>query len=278
MSPTIPTLQNCPTCRDKGVTARLSRELGAELEYFCPKGHRFAEVPKEAESVAVKVPTGEYRKSTVGVHKLANGTPEAAQGEAEHPAKPATTSAEEIVRQEATERESGPSEAHIVLIRLEAELEQVRVQLAGCLVAAEGATRDLAKQGDYGWSPAYQAVLDLRQKYDALDIEYRGLRAQFDELQKHYYVLADALECTKKGAMTEASSTGQVQAPMSDRPIASFHPTSTALPGGEALVIIRLSESAVDALRVEAENQGRRWEEYFQSQVAYAIEQRGGVF
>jgi len=44
------------------------------------------------------------------------------------------------------------------------ELDQLRTQLAGCLTAADGATTDPAKQGDYGWSPAYQRVLELRQQ------------------------------------------------------------------------------------------------------------------
>lgn len=46
------------------------------------------------------------------------------------------------------------------------ELDQLRTQLAGCSVAALGATMDQpAQKGDYGWSPAYQDVLDLREKY-----------------------------------------------------------------------------------------------------------------
>lgn len=48
----------------------------------------------------------------------------------------------------------------------QAEVEQLRVQLAGCSVAALGGTNDPAKKGDWGWSPAYQDVLDLRLKYD----------------------------------------------------------------------------------------------------------------
>lgn len=54
------------------------------------------------------------------------------------------------------------------------ELEQLLVQLGGCLTAAEGATKNPAKRGDYGWSPAYQAVLDLRLKYEEL-IKHPGL-------------------------------------------------------------------------------------------------------
>ncbi len=42
------------------------------------------------------------------------------------------------------------------------ELEQCRVQLAGCLTAAEGGTKYPAKQGDYGWSLAYQKTLECR--------------------------------------------------------------------------------------------------------------------
>ncbi len=48
------------------------------------------------------------------------------------------------------------------------EVEQLRVQLAGVLTAADGATRNPVTRGQWGWSPAYQAVLELRMKYDKL--------------------------------------------------------------------------------------------------------------
>lgn len=48
------------------------------------------------------------------------------------------------------------------------ELEQARVQLAGCSVAALGWNHKPAMRGDYGWSQAYQDVLELRRDYDKL--------------------------------------------------------------------------------------------------------------
>ena len=52
--------------------------------------------------------------------------------------------------------------------RLKQEVEQLTVQLAGCGVAALGGTDDPAEKGAYGWSVAYQDILELRRKYDNL--------------------------------------------------------------------------------------------------------------
>jgi len=51
------------------------------------------------------------------------------------------------------------------------ELERLQVQLAGCGVAALGWSKveQRAKQGDYGWSASYQDVLNLREKWEALN-------------------------------------------------------------------------------------------------------------
>lgn len=51
---------------------------------------------------------------------------------------------------------------------LREENEQLRVQLAGVSMAALGITYNIAKQGDYGWSVAYQDTLELRKKYEDL--------------------------------------------------------------------------------------------------------------
>lgn len=51
---------------------------------------------------------------------------------------------------------------------MERDLEEMRIQLAGCRIAAEGGITNPAKPSDYGWSPAYAAVLTLRVEYEKL--------------------------------------------------------------------------------------------------------------
>ena len=68
------------------------------------------------------------------------------------------------------ERERARWEAEKVLC---AEIERYQVQLAACGVAALGGTTpdQVAARDAYGWSPAYQDVLDLRLKYDKAERE-----------------------------------------------------------------------------------------------------------
>ena len=58
-----------------------------------------------------------------------------------------------------------PSNMSRKVVELEAQIDQLRVQLAGCMIAAEGGG-PVAVVGDYGWSPAYQHVVELRKLYD----------------------------------------------------------------------------------------------------------------
>ena len=52
---------------------------------------------------------------------------------------------------------------------LRAQIEQLRVQLAGCGVAAQGWAKgeNDCEEGGYGWSPAFEEVKKLRAKYEA---------------------------------------------------------------------------------------------------------------
>jgi hypothetical protein len=66
------------------------------------------------------------------------------------------------------------------VVSLEEEAERLRVQLAGCGVAALGGIAPRTRQamaGDYGWSASYQDVVNLRERYE---LETAELRQQKD--------------------------------------------------------------------------------------------------
>jgi hypothetical protein len=78
-----------------------------------------------------------------------------------------------------------------------ANLEQCRVQLAGCLTAAEGCFQAPAKQGDYGWSLAYQTTLDLFQERMTLRRQVQLLAQQRDEAQSEVWLLKQGIVPSK---------------------------------------------------------------------------------
>lgn len=87
---------------------------------------------------------------------------------------------EQLVRVIVTEEPpapDGPQTPYAILKKLlterrEAfdEVEQLRVKLGGCLLAAEGQLVSVSKvhPGDYGWSPALERTRELRQGYEGL--------------------------------------------------------------------------------------------------------------
>ncbi len=97
--------------------------------------------------------------------------------------KPAT--AEEPKAEEANSvGNSQVEQLESALAAEKARAEQLEVQLAGCLRAATGGAMpsrselpDL-KQGDYGWSEAFERTRELRAKYELVYAHSRDLEAQ----------------------------------------------------------------------------------------------------
>ena len=63
------------------------------------------------------------------------------------------------------------------------ELERLQCQLAGCLTAAEGHVFATVEQGAYGWSPAYEAVVQLRKAFDQQAERILELTREVNSLQ-----------------------------------------------------------------------------------------------
>jgi hypothetical protein len=83
------------------------------------------------------------------------------------------------------------------------QIERLRVQLAGCLAAADGAHSEAqqAPRGSYGWSPAYQAVLELRQRFDEVSEELERRRLAGGAVQ----VVDAAQQAAYRGAIGQGS-------------------------------------------------------------------------
>ncbi len=93
---------------------------------------------------------------------------------------------EEQVRRKAAER---------LAEELQNEVEQLRVQLAGCSVAACGCDwNERALQGDYGWSVAYADVSRLKERYDDALRQLGSLEAERDQLRENLRTVIDQNE------------------------------------------------------------------------------------
>lgn len=72
------------------------------------------------------------------------------------------------------------------------EIDRLRVQLAGCGVAAlDGSDGQEAKPYSYGWSPAYADVLKLRREHDRLLRQLRDTREHWLTIAKDYRTRAN---------------------------------------------------------------------------------------
>ena len=72
------------------------------------------------------------------------------------------------------------------------EIDRLRVQLAGCAVAAlDGSESQEAKPHSYGWSPAYADVLKLRREHKRLLRELRDTREHWLTMAKDYRARAN---------------------------------------------------------------------------------------
>ena len=92
-----------------------------------------------------------------------------------------------------------------------AELEQERVRLASCLIAAEGGTKDIVKQGDYGWSPAYQATLNLQAELERVSLLSSHNERRFEMLEEKYKELRTLLLALPKVEGAVVVSNGYVK-------------------------------------------------------------------
>ena len=93
-------------------------------------------------------------------------------------------------------------------MKLQGELDKLRVQLAGCLTIADGAG-PIAREGDYGWSPAYQRILQLRTFSDNSKVEVDRLREKLIQLATAFGQVKFTLEYLRTVDKDQADDKGQ---------------------------------------------------------------------
>lgn len=71
------------------------------------------------------------------------------------------------------------------LDKAQSDLEQLRVQLAGCLIASEGgATEEAKEEGSYAWSLALKQTVALHAESEAKDITIEDLKQKLEDADK----------------------------------------------------------------------------------------------
>lgn len=91
-----------------------------------------------------------------------------------------------------------------IIERLENELEQAQVQLAGCSLAALSGTDSSAVEGDYGWTVAYRDVVKLRIEFEQMVEIDKKLQAKVDLIDKVGERLQGLARCQDEVPVTMA--------------------------------------------------------------------------
>jgi hypothetical protein len=90
-------------------------------------------------------------------------------------------------------------------IEHEYEVERLRVQLAGCLVAAEGLAtgENDCKEGDYGWSESFRAVKELFERAERAEAELRAEQNKVIDIVHDYSIKLEHAEARAEKAEAE---------------------------------------------------------------------------
>lgn len=112
----------------------------------------------------------------------------------------------------------------------ELKLKRLETQLAGCATAAQGwiSAEHLAKKSDYGWSAAYQDVVDLRRQWEGAEQELVGARAIISNLRERVKLTEAARDLAQADLTALRASVRPHEAP--ERPTYQVEYPGTALP------------------------------------------------